>query len=277
MQNEKTALESCEKIDPLKTLVDFDLLAMASDLKRLKQNEEYWRKAQAPKRPDGALPGEVVLQLAVFVVPIAVYILAGMRFGFLRALFGLPLYYGVFHLLERALDNAIIRKRKKEEELDRGRYAFTKILGDRLGLKPGEVTLEVVLKMTCDFCLRSIYSLALTDERKLDIMRTAYSMPDLNARFDYLCATFRENRRHAGSKATSGACRGGNGGSGQSQAAPGAAPVGAAYEVYYPDAPAVAPLNYATGLPMTDNGIWDVAGNVYGHGEMGGYPPEMSY
>ncbi|VVE76991.1 hypothetical protein PCA31118_05351 [Pandoraea captiosa] len=276
MQKEKAALDPCEKTDPLKTLVEFDLLSMAMDLKRLKQNEEYWRKERVPKRPDGALPGEVVLQLAVFVVPIAVYILAGMRFGFLRALFGLPLYYGVFHLLERALDNAIIRKRKKEEDLDRGRYAFTKILGDRLGMPPDEVTLDVVEKMTCDFCLHTLYGRNMPSEKKDAIMRKALMIPNLSERLTFIVTALEDTRQFAPPRKPFDG-RGNGGWAMVATGTAGSAPAAASNDVYYPAPPVPAPLNYATGLPMSDNGIWDVAGNVYGHGEMGGYPPEMSY
>ncbi|MFL9885005.1 hypothetical protein PQR66_18325 [Paraburkholderia agricolaris] len=190
MNQRKADAAERKRIDPLKTVVDRDLMRMAMDLHRLRQNEEYWKTVPVPQRPDGHLRYESLLQIGMFALPAAAYITVAQLFGYGHALYGLLLYYLLFHRLERALSDAILRKRLNEEDLDRGRYAFTKILGDRLGLKPKEVTLEVVLKMTCDFGILVIYGRNIPTEKKDAIMRQAYEFTDLKERLNYIVFCF---------------------------------------------------------------------------------------
>lgn len=139
------------KIDPLTTVVDYDLLRIANDLMGLKQNLAYWREVPVPRRPLGRVRFEVLRQLATFVLPALGYLGAALIFGWTQALWGLPAYVLLGVLLDRQLTSAIARQLAQEKDLDRGRYAATQILCDRLGLSPEEVTIKRVLKMFKDF------------------------------------------------------------------------------------------------------------------------------
>ncbi|MEM5372160.1 hypothetical protein V4C53_39920 [Paraburkholderia azotifigens] len=228
---------------------------------RLKQNEAYWKAAPVPARPLGTVHGETVFQIGVFALPILAYLLAGLHYGFIHALWGLPLCYAVFAVLEKTLLKAIMKKRQAEEDRDRGRYAFTKILGERLGLKPEEVTLEVVLKMATDFGILVLFGRNLTEEAKADVMTHAYAIADLAKRLDFVCAQLVETQ-HLQPAPTKAAPRS----STSSRRRPTAAVAAAQDEEEASLFPAV---NTMTGLPMIHGTPYDVGGNVFGQGTVG--------
>ncbi|MGF6808426.1 hypothetical protein OKW30_003552 [Paraburkholderia sp. Clong3] len=124
-----------------------DLLKMAADIHLLKPNREYWETVPVPRRPTGRVRFEGLRQLATFALPALAYAGASAVVGWKGALLALPLYWGIGYLLDHSLAASIKAQRAKDEDLDRGRYAFTKILGERFGLEPHEVTLELVAKM----------------------------------------------------------------------------------------------------------------------------------
>lgn len=272
MHEQSSAVEGGTRIDPLKTIVDPDLLRMASDLYRLNQNEGYWKRVPVPTRPLGKVRGEYAFQMGVFALPVLAYLVASMVFGFGHALYGLPLYYALFTSLEKTLLTAMMKRRQEEEDLDRGRYAFTKILGDRLGLKPEEVTLDVVLKMTCDYGILSIYGLNMPTEEKDAFMRRAYAIADFHERLDVICAYFKE-KKHLARRvkkevkpppAATGRAIGGR--------ISAAASALAAANDDDDDRPSpYAPVNVMTGLPMIQGTPFDIGGNVYGQGTLGGF------
>lgn len=277
MNKTKTATADNKPFDPLKSIAPRDIRDMATNVYLLGQNVAYWNSVPVPVRPDGYLPAEPLLQAGALLVPVAMYVYASLHSGFLGALWGLPLYYGVFYFLDWLMDKAIARKCAKERNRDLGRYAFTRILGDRLGLKPEQVTLDVLLKMVCDFALSAVYGRQMPEERKAAVMRKAYGYTDLTARLEYLLDVYDATMQFA-PPATKVTGNGERGNGGAATVARGGA-AAAAPVVYYQD-PAPAPVlygvNYATGLPMSDS-QFDVMGNVYGHGEPGGFPQEMSY
>ncbi|MEX3983742.1 hypothetical protein AB4Y45_32690 [Paraburkholderia sp. EG287A] len=264
MKDIKTDTAERKRIDPLKTIVDQDLLRMASDMYRLKQNEAYWKEVPVPTRPLGQVRHETALQIGVFALPVIAYLGAALYFGFGHALWGLPVYYGIFHVLEKTLLKRILKTRQEEEDRDRGRYAFTKILGERLGLKPEEVTLDVVLKMASDFGLLVLYGRKMPEERKADIMTRAYKIGDYKARLDFVCAELVETEHLAPPPPKTRA--GGSGKSGGRLTAAAAADSAADDE----DASPYPAVNTTTGLPMMQNTPFDIGGNLYGTGTTGG-------
>lgn len=270
MKDIKTDTTDANRVDPLKMVVAYDLLRMAADMHRLKQNREYWESTAVPTRPNGRLTHESLRQAGVFAAPVAAYLVAAQFFGYGHALFGLPLYYGVFHLLERALTKTILKKREEEQDLDRGRYAFTKILGERLGLKPEEVTLEVVEKMVCDYGLHTIYGRNMPTEKKDAIMRRAYEIKDLKARLDYILLCFEQTKEFAPAVPKTDSRKGGKGGSGagRSTSAAAAGSNSQADDDYYEGQKAYSQVNPTTGLPMANSAV-DVGGNTYGQGNFG--------
>lgn len=255
-----------KRIDPLKTIVDQDLLCMAFDIYRLKQNEAYWKEVPVPTRPLGKVRGETAFQIGVFALPVLAYLGVGLLFGFAHSLYGLPLYYALFVVLEKVLFNAILKKRATEDDRDRSRYAFTKILGERLGLKPEEVTFDVVLKMSSDFSILVLYGRNMPEERKADIMSRAYRIANLTKRLDFVCSKLQETKHLATARketvpaATNVAPR-------TSHRPSAAAAAAAGWDdedtCPYPS------INTMTGLPMIHGTPFDVGGNIFGEGAVG--------
>lgn len=268
MHEQNAAAERGKRIDPLKTIVDQDLLRMASDMYRLKQNEAYWKEVPVPARPLGKVRGETAFQIGVFALPMLAYLVAGLHFGFVHALWGLPLCYAIFVALEKTLLKAVMKKRHAEEDRDRGRYAFTKILGERLGLKPEEVTLDVVLKMSSDFSILVLYGRNIPEERKADIMSRAYRIADLTKRLDFVCERLVETQhlQPAPKKSAPAATNVAP----QTSHRPSTAAVAAdAYDDE--DGSPFPSVNTMTGLPMIQGTPFDVGGNVFGQGTVGGF------
>ncbi|WP_175771990.1 hypothetical protein [Paraburkholderia phenazinium] len=261
MHELNAAAERGKRIDPLKIIVERDLLRMASDMYRLKQNEAYWRDVPVPTRPLGKVRGETAFQVGVFALPVLAYLVAGLHYGFVHALWGLPLCYAIFAVLEKTLLKAIMKKRHAEEDRDRGRYAFTKILGERLGLKPEEVTLEVVLKMATDFGILVLFGRNMTEEAKADVMTRAYEIADLTKRLDFVCAQLVETQ-HLQPAPRKAAPR-----AGSSSRRPTAA---AAVARDDEEASSFPEVNTMTGLPMIHGTPYDVGGNLFGQGTVGG-------
>lgn len=267
MHEGNATAEKGKRIDPLKTIVDQDLLRIASDLYRLKQNEAYWKDVPVPTRPLGKVRGETAFQVGVFALPVLAYLVAGLRFGFAHALWGLPLCYAVFTVLEKTLLKVIMKTRYAEEDRDRGRYAFTKILGERLGLNPEEVTLAVVRKMAADFGILVLFGRNLTEEAKADLMTRAYKIEDLTKRLDFVCAQLVETQHFQPAPKKSAPAA--NVAPQTSLRPSTAAVAAAAYEDE--DGSPFPSVNTMTGLPMIQGTPFDVGGNVFGQGTVGGF------
>jgi hypothetical protein len=264
-----------KRIDLRKTVLDSDMLRMAADLHSRKQNKEYWKTMPVPKCPNGRLRCQALLQIGVFAMPIATYITVAHRFGCGVGLFGLGIYYLLFHWLKRTLSDAIFHKRLKEEDLDRGRYAFTKLVVNRLGVKPEEVTLEVVLKATCDFGILVIYGRNMPTERKNEFMRHAYGFQKLNERLDFICAYFEQTKHLAPFVKKQGKYTGLTGSVAVASTATAVADTSFEYEDEGDRFPTISQAGYhptvntATGMPMIENSPFDFNGNVYGTGHFG--------
>ncbi|WP_126223456.1 hypothetical protein [Burkholderia ambifaria] len=230
------------KIDPLTTVVDYDLLRIANDLMGLKQNLAYWREVPVPRRPLGRVRFEVLRQLATFVLPALAYLGAALVFGWTQALWGLPAYVLLGVLLDRQLTSAIARQLAKEKDLDRGRYAATQILCDRLGLSPEEVNIKRVLKMYKDFQVVEY-------RRQEAAEQQAQAEAAAQAQADQEAAAARRvqgagRRRWNNARDTS-----------REDASTPVAPV-----------TTLPPVNPHSGLPMIEGTVIDVGGHVYGTG-----------
>jgi hypothetical protein len=268
MHGQNAAAEKGERIDPLKTIVGRDLLRMASDMYRLKQNEAYWENVPVPTRPLGKVRGETAFQVGVFALPVLAYFGVALHFGFIHSLCGLPLYYALFVVLEETLFKAIRKKRDAEEDLDRGRYAFTRILGERLGLKPEEVTLDVVRKLTADFAILMLYGRNMPQEMKDELMRQVYRISDYEKRVDFVCLQF-ELTKHLAPAPKKTAPAATNAAPRTSHRPSAAAVAAAAWDGE--DASPYPSVNTMTGLPMMHNTPFDIGGNIYGTGTPGGF------
>ncbi|MBR8283919.1 hypothetical protein [Burkholderia vietnamiensis] len=106
-------------------------------------NRDYWRDVKVPRRPLGRVRFEVTRQFATFVLLVLAYVGAAHAFGWGTALWGLSAYL----LLDRQLTAAIARQRAKDEDLDRGRYAATRLLCDYFGITPEEVNVALLVKL----------------------------------------------------------------------------------------------------------------------------------
>ncbi|TDA43634.1 hypothetical protein [Burkholderia pyrrocinia] len=230
------------KIDPLTTVVDYDLLRIAHDLVALHQNLAYWREVLVPRRPLGRVRFEAARQLATFLLPALGYAGAAHAFGWLPALWGLPAYLLLGYLLDLQLTAAIARQLAKEKDLDRGRYAATQIFCERLGLTPEEVNIKRVLKMYNDFQVVE-YRRQEAAEQQAEAEAAAQEKADQEA-----AAARRawggDRRRWCDARDT-----------GRDDASSPVAPVMALPQV-----------NPHSGLPMIEGTVIDVHGNVYGTG-----------
>ncbi|TCW80979.1 hypothetical protein C5O80_22620 [Burkholderia sp. SRS-46] len=237
MESKKTTRT---RIDPLNTVVDYDLLRIAHDLVTLEQNRAYWRDVKVPRRPLGRVRFEVPRQFATFVLPALSYGGAALVFGWTQALWGLPAYVLLGVLLDRQLTSAIARQLAKEKDLDRGRYAATKIFGERLGLAPEEVNVERLVKMLKDFYVVD-YRLRKAAEQQAEAEAAAQAQAHQEA-------------------AAARRVQGGGRRRWSNARDPGRD------DASYPVAPltTLPQVNPVSGLPMIENTVIDVGGHVFG-------------
>lgn len=137
--------------DPLTEVVDYDLLRVAFTLMVDKQDRNYWDTVRIPERPQGTVPFESVRQGATFLVPFVGFVVTWLKLGMAMAFMAIPVLLIAGYLLDRQLTAAIKAQQKRDMARDRGRYAATQLFCERLGLKPEEVTLSMVIKMSDDF------------------------------------------------------------------------------------------------------------------------------
>jgi hypothetical protein len=139
--------------DPLNDVMPYELLRVAHSLIERGQNERYWAKVPVPKRPVGQVRFEVIRQVATFAVPLIGLSLAWIGYGSTAALLALPVAWLVGFLLDMQLDRAIDQKHLRDVKIDAGRYRAVKWLSEQMGVRPEEVTLDVIRKMDKDFVI----------------------------------------------------------------------------------------------------------------------------
>jgi hypothetical protein len=139
--------------DPLNDVMPYELLRVAHSLIERGQNERYWAKVPVPKRPVGQVRFEVTRQVATFAVPLLGLSLAWIGYGSKAALLALPVAWLVGFLLDMQLDRAMDQKHLRDVKIDAGRYRAVKWLSEQMGVRPEEVTLDVIRKMDRDFVI----------------------------------------------------------------------------------------------------------------------------
>jgi len=139
--------------DPLNDVMPYELLRVAHSLIERGQNERYWAQVPIPKRPVGQVRFEVMRQVATFAVPLLGLSAAWIAYGLKGALLALPGAWLVGFLLDMQLDRAINQKHLRDIKIDAGRYRAVKWLSEQMGVRPEEVTLDVIRKMDRDFVI----------------------------------------------------------------------------------------------------------------------------
>lgn len=232
--------------DPLTEVVDYDLLRVAFNLIADQQDHTYWETVPVAERPLGTVPFESVRQGATFIVPSALFAFAWLKLGIAFALMAIPVLLILGYLFDRQLTAAIKAQQKREMDRDRGRYKATQLFCQRLGLKPEEVTLRMVVKMSKDFM-------------KVDAARREQEARE---------AAARDAAQKARARIAAGAYPRRNSYHANQRHVPAADYEvdelhHADYPTYVADSTPAMAVNPATGLAMMNDAV-DVGGNVYG-------------
>ncbi len=139
--------------DPRTEMVPSTYLHLAADLLVTEHhNLEYWNTVPVPLRPTNRVAFEGLRQLAVF-LPLVLVVLAFIKFDFTDALLAFIVALPLMTYLHKSLARAIVRQGVESRKRDSGRYAFTKFMCDEFDLRPQDVTLSLVFKMSNDFRL----------------------------------------------------------------------------------------------------------------------------
>lgn len=248
------------RLDPLNSVLPYEMLKTAHSLIARGQNEHYWMSVPVPRRPLGRLPLEVVQQAATFVTPLVGLSWAYQHHGLQGLLYGLPVAWFTGFLLDRRLDRAIRAKARRDQKLDAGRYNALKWLSEQMGMRREEVTLDVIRKMDKDFVIvqRIIHEREAQIGAKRKAVATAVQSP--------------HRRSHDGHVTTDSNV--------QAAAAAYGVEYAAAADVVFNDAltyhaptaefyvsNTVPSFNFASGLPMIEGTCIDIHGNMLGTNE----------
>lgn len=224
MNTQTNATQAASKRrDPMKEIVDFDCLEAAHMLVLAKQDEAYWKTHAVPQRPMGVVRHEALRQVLTFVLPLLLMSVAFVLYGVRGLLAAAPLGWLVGYLWDRQLCKAIAAKLTREEDLDRGRFKRVAFLSERLGLKPEDITLAMVQKMSADYLKLKPYQ-AVIEAEKSRIRMLAEAYYDGKSKVPTARQTARSH-------------------SGKTSTHPG--------------------YNPTTGLAMTPGGVFDVGGNFH--------------
>jgi hypothetical protein len=140
-------MTSSTRMDPINDVMPYELLKVAHYLVERGQNEGYWTNVAVPVRPDGWRRFEVVQQLATFVIPMLGLNWASLHYGLKGLLLGVPVAGVIGFLLDLWLEKSIDAKMRFEWKRDAGRYRAVKWLCQQMGMRPEEVTLDIIHKM----------------------------------------------------------------------------------------------------------------------------------
>lgn len=139
------------RLDPLNTVVHYELLRVAHMLMVKKQNFAYWQGVPYPKRPIGRVRHEVARQVSVFAIPFLMLMLGWVIYHGLGLLVSVPLAWLVGFVLDKLLTRAISEKLQRDIRIDSGRYRAVMWLSTHMGMAPDEITLPVIYKMAADY------------------------------------------------------------------------------------------------------------------------------
>jgi hypothetical protein len=232
------------RLDPMNTVVHYELLRVAHMLMVKKQNLRYWERVRNPIRPVGRVRNEVARQVSTFLVPLLFLGLAVFTHHLLGLLIGVPVAWFIGFALDRMLTRAISAKLKRDIQIDSGRYRAVMWLSKQMGMAPDEITLPVIYKMAEDF--RKVDSKMKADEAQAEADRDA---------------ALAQRRRRIRAGAGGAAAAAGHAHSGDRQSA---TPDSDMYDgVPYTSAPGYS-VNPASGFPMNPGGVTDTMGNLFG-------------
>lgn len=227
--------------DPRTEMVPRRYLQLAAEMVMAQQNLDYWEKVKVPIAPTNRIAYEELRQLAVFlplVVVAAVYHFAGVLGAGVTFLLVLPM----MKRLHKSVQADIVRAGSIWALRDKGRYDFTKFMCQEFDLRPEDITIALILKMSRDF---------MTWVRAaVQVNRESAAREELTRR-DAAGRRWREENSVAGRAAATALIA-------ASSVATHADTDG---ELHVPMAGLE--VNPATGLPMMDGAV-DVHGNIYG-------------
>lgn len=107
-------------------------------------SDEVWSNCPIPINPVGRVPFETDRQILTFVLPLAVLSYGWGHWGLLSIGVTFPIAIGLWFYQRWALDRAIAKKTKRENQLDRGRFHQSVAISMGLGIPLQEVTLDLV-------------------------------------------------------------------------------------------------------------------------------------
>jgi len=238
--------------DPRTEIVSGTYLRLAADLiASVRQDLDYWNNVRVPHPPADRVPHEGWRRIAVF-LPLALVALAFFRFHLAGALIAFAAILPAMNSLDKSLRRAVLVQREAWRDRDRGRYAFTQFMCKEFGLRPEDVTMNLVLKMCRDFklWLEAAKRVREADEAAERARRPAPVRSSNGGGYDH--GDDAPRTRHATGAAAFAA----------SSAAMAAAAAPPAY-----DAMPAMQINPVTGLPMMDD-VVDIHGNMYGTDSM---------
>ena len=237
------------RLDPMNTVVHYELLRAAHILMVKDQNQAYWEGVPYPKRPVGQVRFEVARQISTFAVPLLLLIAAAMTRHLFWVLAAIPVAWFVGFVLDRMLTRAISAKLQRDLRIDAGRYRGVMWLSKQMGMAPDEITLPLIYKMAADF--RVVEAKRVADKAREDAARDARNANRRRIRAGAAGAAAAAGLTSAGvAHAT-----GDTGYSGDDDDAFG--------HVDYPAAPEFR-VNPATGWAMIPGGATDIMGNPMG-------------
>lgn len=230
--------QNTTRLDPMNTVVHYELLKAAHWLMARGQNLAYWDAVPVPKRPVGQVRFEVARQISTFAIPALMLVLAYLALGLSGLVLALPVAWFVGFIQDKLLMSAISKKCSRDEQVDAGRFRAVKFLSEQMGMHPSEITLTVIHKMAADF--RKLDPLVKAAEAKAEADRKAAIARSASRRSDD-----RSSGRASSNSSDTYSSRN--------------------------DEPAFSYLgsfNPSTGLPMLQGTVIDVQGNAFGTGSM---------
>ena len=144
-------ITSGSRLDPMRHVVPYKLLQVAHSLIENGQIEEYWKSVPVAKPPIGRVRFEVARQVATFAIPLLGLDYLHVTYGLKGVLLGLPVAWLAGYLLDRQLSNSIEKQRRRDCDVDRGRYREVNWLAEEMGMRREDVTLTVIRKMDADY------------------------------------------------------------------------------------------------------------------------------
>lgn len=136
--------------DPRTEMVPVRYLQLAAELVMAQQDRKYWADVPVPAAPSNRIAYEELRQAAVF-LPLVLVAIAYYFAGFIGAGVACFVALPLMNLLHKSMQKAIARASLAWFDRDRGRYSFTKFMCAEFDLRPEDITIALILKMSRDF------------------------------------------------------------------------------------------------------------------------------